>query len=160
MLPSTQQGYPLHPTQSLTPHACVLSSFSHVQFFVTLWTVACQTPLSTRFSRQEYWSGLPCPPQGDLPGPGIKSNLHLLHWQLGSLPLVPPGRPPDPPCQAAFPLGCPPHSHKLWPLWWGHPHTIWTLFLSHWAMTPLCGPACILSPSPYSSHWCCWDPLV
>ena len=32
----------------------------------------CQAPLSMRFSRQEYWSGLPCPPPGDLPDPGIK----------------------------------------------------------------------------------------
>ena len=36
---------------------------------MTLWTVACQAPPSMRFSRQEYWSGLPCPPQGDLPDP-------------------------------------------------------------------------------------------
>ena len=51
--------------------ACVLSGFSQVQFFATLWTVACQAPLSMGFSRQEYWSGLPCPPQGDLPDSGI-----------------------------------------------------------------------------------------
>ena len=38
----------------------------------TLWTVACQAPLSMGFSRQEYWSGLPCPPPGDLPDPGIE----------------------------------------------------------------------------------------
>ena len=49
----------------------MLSCFSHVQLFVTLWTVACQA-LSTGFSRQEYWSGLPCPLPGDLPDPGIK----------------------------------------------------------------------------------------
>ena len=40
--------------------------------FVTPKTVACQAPLSTEFSRQEYWSGLPFPPPGDLPNPGIK----------------------------------------------------------------------------------------
>ena len=51
---------------------CVLSHFSHVQLFVTPWTVAHQAPLSMGFSRQEYWSGLPCPPPGDLPDPGIK----------------------------------------------------------------------------------------
>ena len=51
---------------------CVLSLFSHVQLFVTPWTVACQAPLSMGFSRQEYWSGLPCPPPGDLPDPGIE----------------------------------------------------------------------------------------
>ena len=38
---------------------------------VTLWTIASQAPLSMGFSRHEYWSGLPCPPVGDLPGPGI-----------------------------------------------------------------------------------------
>ena len=46
--------------------------FSHVQFFVTPWAVACQTPLSMGFSRQEYWSGLPFPSPGDLPDARIK----------------------------------------------------------------------------------------
>ena len=50
----------------------LLSHFSCVQLFVTPWTVACQAPLSMGFSRQEYWSGLPCPPPGDLPKPGFK----------------------------------------------------------------------------------------
>ena len=45
----------------------MLSHFSRVLLCVTLWTVACQAPLSMRFSRQEYWSGLPCPPPRDLP---------------------------------------------------------------------------------------------
>ena len=44
---------------------------------VTLWTVAHQAPLSLGFSRQEYWSGLPCPPPGDLPDPGIESASFL-----------------------------------------------------------------------------------
>ena len=52
--------------------ACMHSRFSHVQHFVTPWTGACQAPLSMGFSRQEYWSGLPCPPPGDLPNPGIE----------------------------------------------------------------------------------------
>ena len=43
-----------------------------VQLCETLWTVVCQAPLSMAFSRQEYWIGLPCPPPGDLPNPGIK----------------------------------------------------------------------------------------
>ena len=51
----------------------MLSCFSRVQLFATLWTVACQAPLSKGFSRQEYWSGLPCPPPGDLSDPGIES---------------------------------------------------------------------------------------
>ena len=50
----------------------MLSRFSHVQLFGTLWTVACQAPLSMGFSRQENWSGLPWPTPGDLPDPGIK----------------------------------------------------------------------------------------
>ena len=52
--------------------ACMHSRFSRVQHFVTPWTGACQAPLSMGFSRQEYWSGLPCPPPGDLPNPGIE----------------------------------------------------------------------------------------
>ena len=46
--------------------------YSRVLLFVTLWTVACQTPLSMGFSRQEYWSGLPFLSSGDLPNPGIE----------------------------------------------------------------------------------------
>ena len=51
-----------------------LSRFRHVQLFVTPWTIACQAPLSMGFSRQEHWSGFPCPPPGDLPDPGIKPS--------------------------------------------------------------------------------------
>ena len=50
----------------------MLSHFSRVQLFVTLWTVAHQVPLSMGFSWQEYWSGLPFPSTGDLPDPGIE----------------------------------------------------------------------------------------
>ena len=50
----------------------MLSYFSRVRLFATLWTVAYQAPLSIGFSRQEYWSGLPYPAPGDLPDPGIK----------------------------------------------------------------------------------------
>ena len=46
------------------------------------------------YARQEYWSGLPCHPPGDLPKPGIEPDLlPLLHWQVGSLPLALPGKP-------------------------------------------------------------------
>ena len=70
--------------------ACMLSRFSHVQLFATLWTIAHQAPLSTGFSREENWSGLPYLPPRDLPNPGIKpeSLLQLLRWQAGSLPLA------------------------------------------------------------------------
>ena len=48
-------------------------SLQRVRLFATLWTVACQASLSMGFSRQEYWSGLPCPSLGDLPDPGIEA---------------------------------------------------------------------------------------
>ena len=61
--------------------------------FVALWTIARQAPLSKGFSRQEYWSGLPCLPPGDLLDPEIKPMSVLPHYQVGSLPLAPPGKP-------------------------------------------------------------------
>ena len=51
----------------------------------------CKAPLSMRFSRQEYWSGLPFPSQGELPDPVIKPGSSVL--QAGSLPSEPPGKP-------------------------------------------------------------------
>ena len=73
---------PLPP--SFTPHHSVLLSsvidndvcvclLSHVQVFATPWTAVRLAPLSRGFSRQEYWSGWPCPPLGDLPDPGIEA---------------------------------------------------------------------------------------
>ena len=56
----------------MSMHAHV-SAFSYVRLFVTLRSVACQAPLSVAFSRQEYWSRLPCPPRGDLPYPGMEA---------------------------------------------------------------------------------------
>ena len=50
----------------------MLSHFSHDQLFANLWTAACQGLLSMGFSSEEYWSGLPHPPPGDLPNPGIE----------------------------------------------------------------------------------------
>ena len=64
--------------------AWVLSPFSHVWLFTTLWTV---TPLSMEFSKQEYWSGLPFPSPGDLSNPGIEPVSPAL--QGDSLPLSP-----------------------------------------------------------------------
>ena len=49
-----------------------MCTLSHVQLFVTPWTVACQVPLSMEFSSQEYWSGLSFPAPGDLPHTGIE----------------------------------------------------------------------------------------
>ena len=63
---------------SLSVHAQLLQSY------LTLWTVAHQAPLSIGFSRQEYWHGLPRPPPGDLPDPGIESvSLMLLELAGG-----------------------------------------------------------------------------
>ena len=68
----------------------MLSRFIHVQFFAILCTIAHQDLLSTGFSRQGYWSGLPRPLPGDLPDPGIQpTSLCLLHWQVGSFPPPP-----------------------------------------------------------------------
>ena len=53
-------------------YAYMLSYFSSVQLFVTLRTKACQTSLAIKFFRQQYQSGLPCPPPGDLPDQGIE----------------------------------------------------------------------------------------
>ena len=70
-----------------------LSQFNRAPLFETLWTIACQAPLSIGFCRQEYWSGLPCPSSGHLPDSG--KNLYLRstcfdrralyhHYHLGS----------------------------------------------------------------------------
>ena len=59
-------------------HACLLSCFSCLKLFVVPRTVVSQAPLSMGFSWQEYWSGLPCPPPGDLPNPGIEPRSPAL----------------------------------------------------------------------------------
>ena len=71
-------------------HAQLLSC---VRLFATLGTVAHQAPLSMEFSRQEYWSGLPFPPPGDLPDPGIScvsciGRQVLYHSATWEAPLV------------------------------------------------------------------------
>ena len=69
-------------------NACVLSC---VQLFVIPWTIAHQAPPSMEFSRQEYWSGLPFPPLGDLPNPGIEPGSPALLED--SLVIEPPEKP-------------------------------------------------------------------
>ena len=86
-----------HPQSRAWQDAIFLSvvcaySFSCVWLSTTLWTVAHQPPLSMGFSRQEYWSGLPCPPPGGLPNPGIKPSspsLQADYWQPQRKPSVP-----------------------------------------------------------------------
>ena len=70
-----------------------LMSVSRVGLFVTPETVARQAPLSMRLSWQEYWSGLPFPPPGDLPDSGIEPGSPSL--QTDSLPPEPPGKPSE-----------------------------------------------------------------
>ena len=72
-------------TSPLSVHVCMLSCFSYVQLLVTPRTAAHQAPLSMRFSRQEYWSGLPFPPSGDLSKPGIESSSLTSPALAGSL---------------------------------------------------------------------------
>ena len=113
--------------------ACVFSGFSHARLFATRWTVARQASLSLGISRPEYWSGLPFPPLGDLPNPGIEpvsavspalqaNSLPLRHWES--------------PCiLIAFPhLFCPPlhkptEAHTLFHLWDQSFNFLWLLCL-------------------------------
>ena len=69
--------------------ACV-GLLSHIQLLVTLWTVACQAPISMEFSRKEYWSGLPFPSPGDLPQSGIKSTSLVSPALAGGLLIIVP----------------------------------------------------------------------
>ena len=83
-----------HPSIFLSQNYCMLSHFSYIQLFETLWTLCCQAPLSMGFSRQEYWSEFPLLSLGDLPDPGSNPRLLcLLNWQADFLPLAPPGKP-------------------------------------------------------------------
>ena len=80
-------------------HVCVLSHFSCVWVFVRLWTITCQAPLFMWFSSQEYWGGLPSSPPEDLPDldwtcrDWPRDLFGLLHWEVGSLPVAPLGKP-------------------------------------------------------------------
>ena len=72
----------------------VPSHFSCAWLFENLWIVACQAPLSMGFSRQEYWSRLPCPPPGNLPDPGTEPAPPVsLSLQVDSSPPEPPEKP-------------------------------------------------------------------
>ena len=102
----------------------LLSHFSHVWLFVTLWTIAHLAPLSMGFSRQENWSGLHALFQRIFLTQGW--NLHLLlllSWQVGSLPLAPPGE-----ClKSSMPWTRP----ILWLDWWGHTYSPGPSLLGH-----------------------------
>ena len=72
---------------------CCAELVSRVWLFATPWTIACQAPLSVHGDSpgKQYWSGLPCPPPGDLPNTRIKPRSPAL--QVDSLPSEPPGKP-------------------------------------------------------------------
>ena len=92
MMQMGHQANKNHTSPFKAEGAHVLSCFSRVRLFVTLWTVAHQAPLSIGFSRGECWSGLPCSPPGDLPHPGMEptsrappalqaDSLPVSHWE-------------------------------------------------------------------------------
>ena len=79
------------PISPSSLHAQLLQS---CRLFATLWTVVCQAPLFMGFPRQEYWSGVPFPPPGDLPDPAIKPASPVSPaFQEDSLPTEPPRKP-------------------------------------------------------------------
>ena len=83
-----------------SPTCARVPSRSVVPASVTPWTAARQAPLSMGFSRQEHWSGLLCPPPGDLPVPGVEPRSPRVSYvpcvgSPGSFPEVPPGKPPQ-----------------------------------------------------------------
>ena len=94
---------------------CVPSCFSPVRLFATPWTVTHQAPLSIGFSRQEPWSGLPCPPAGDLPDTGIESVTSCSSSFAGEFfTSEPPGKPPGDVHTAAFKIA---HKDLLCSTW-------------------------------------------
>ena len=86
-----------HKSPLIPAEFCTLPSvsmLSHIQLFSILWTIAHQAPLSTEFSRQDYWSGLPFPTPGDLLNWGIKpTSLVSPALTGGFFTTVPPGKP-------------------------------------------------------------------
>ena len=90
LIPPSKTGQPVWARS----HYCacvVLSLSSRVRLCATPWPVACQAPLSVGLSRQEHWSGLPCPSPGGLPDPGMEPGFPTL--QADSLPAEPPQDP-------------------------------------------------------------------
>ena len=78
---------------SKSVRACMLSCFSSVRLSATLWTIACEAPLSMGFSRQEHWSGLPCPPSRKESSPP-KDQIQVSCGRFFTT--EPPGKPPPP----------------------------------------------------------------
>ena len=90
----SDDSYALSKTRGLHSYSPNVENVSHSgmsQLFTTPGTVACQSPSSMGFSRQEYWRGVPFPSPGDLPDPGIKPRSPKV--QANALPSEPPGKP-------------------------------------------------------------------
>ena len=90
-------GFEYDAKNSASMYMCMLSHFGRVWLFVTPWTIPCQ---AMGFSRHEYWRGLPCPPPGDLPNPGIEPASLISPVLAGGffIPLTSPGKPSLYPC--------------------------------------------------------------
>ena len=80
-------------TEEIFETMYMLSRFSRILLFAIPWTVACQLLCPWGFSRQEYWSGLLCPPAADLPNPGIKPESLISPALASGFLLMPPGEP-------------------------------------------------------------------
>ena len=117
-------------------------------FIVIPWTAARQAPLSVGFSRQEYWSGLPCPAPGDLPDPGIKPRSPDVQADYF---------PSEPPVYSRYPLWLGQHLHHTHihtPEPTPHPQSYW-IGRSCWA--PLdCALTSFLVVLKFETHWSGW----
>ena len=91
LVPNSEEDHALSAQKARC--VCERQVASVVSDSATLWTAFPQALLSMGFLRQEYWSGLPFPPPGDLPNPGIKPiSLAAPTFAGGFFPIVPPGK--------------------------------------------------------------------
>ena len=132
------QSWPWLSTESMC--MCVGQS---VWIFMTPWTIACQAPLSMRFSRQGYWSELPFPTPGIFLTQGLNQQLlHLLCWQAGSLSSAPPGKPTE---RTVLALGHLCHQEaKGHPAFWEVRHQPISMQIAFWSHS-----------TPDSFRWTC-----
>ena len=129
----------------------MLSHFSCVWLFATLWTIGCQAPLSMGFSWQKYWSGSPCPSPGNLPNPRIEPSSPAL--QADSLPTEPPGNPIVTLSSFKFHHKSDPADSKSVGSWYMvlyYFRVKWVLMISE--KFPACNQ---LSPVCLGCSWCC-----
>ena len=105
---------------------CVLSHFSPLWLFATLWTVVHQPPPSMGFSRQEYWIGLPFPSPGDLPDPGVEGLLSCIG--RGFFTAEPPGSPSLLQCLSSNHTYCPQGQRDILPCYqWFRVYKTWCM---------------------------------